>query len=88
MSLGQQNVFYKKAACFVLRSLAKHSSSLSKAIINSGVLDSLAICVEEFDPGVKESAIWALAYISKHNETMARTVADSGCVPAIVLALQ
>lgn len=86
--MGQQNVFYKKAACFVLRSLAKHSSSLSKAIINSGVLDSLAICVEEFDPGVKESAIWALAYISKHNEGLAKTVAESGCVPGIVLALQ
>lgn len=86
--MGQQNVFYKKAACFVLRSIAKHSSSLSKAIINSGVLDSLAICVEEFDPGVKESAIWALAYISKHNEGLAKTVAESGCVPGIVLALQ
>ncbi len=37
-SLGQQNVFYKKAACFVLRSLAKHNVALSKAIINSGTL--------------------------------------------------
>ena len=58
-------VFYKKAACFVLRSLAKHSSILSKAVVNSGALDSLSICVEEFDPGVKESAAWALAYIAK-----------------------
>ena len=49
----------------MLRSLAKHSQALSRAIINSGALESLAICVEEFDPGVKESAIWALAYISK-----------------------
>lgn len=72
MSLAQQNVnihlikpFYKKAACFVLRSLAKHSSALSKSIINSGALESLTICVEEFDPGVKESAAWALAYIAK-----------------------
>ena len=38
-------VFYKKAACFVLRSLAKHSSVLSKAIISSGALESLAVCV-------------------------------------------
>jgi hypothetical protein len=58
-------VFYKKAACFVLRSLAKHSPVLSRAIINSGALESLAVCVEEFDTGVKESAIWALAYIAK-----------------------
>jgi hypothetical protein len=45
MSLAQQNVFYKKAACFVLRSVAKHSSSLAKAIVNSGALDSLAVCL-------------------------------------------
>ena len=39
-------VFYKKAACFVLRSLAKHSQVLPRAIINSGALESLSICVE------------------------------------------
>lgn len=50
----------------MLRSLAKHSSALSKAIISSGALDSLVICVEEFDPGVKESAAWALSYIAKY----------------------
>jgi hypothetical protein len=53
MSLAQQSVFYKKAACFVLRSVAKHSDSLAKAIVNSGAVDSLAVCMEEFDPGVK-----------------------------------
>ena len=53
----------------MLRSLAKHSSTLSKAIINSGALESLAVCVEEFDPGVKESAAWALAYIAKYFST-------------------
>ena len=25
------------------------------------------ICLEEFDPGVKESAAWALGYIARHN---------------------
>ena len=58
-------MFYKKAACFVLRSLAKHSSALAKAVVNSGALESLAVCVEEFDPGVKESAAWALAFVAK-----------------------
>lgn len=59
----------------MLRALAKHSSVLAKAIISSGVLESLAICVEEFDAGLKEAAIWALAYIAKHNEGLAKTVA-------------
>ena len=34
--------------------------------IDCGALDALVICLEEFDPGVKESA-WALGYIARHN---------------------
>ena len=29
--------------------------------------DELVQCLEEFDPGVKESAAWALGYIAGHN---------------------
>jgi hypothetical protein len=29
-------------------------------VVDSGALDSLVQCLEEFDPGVKESAAWAL----------------------------
>lgn len=25
------------------------------------------ICLEDFDPGVKEAAAWALGYIARHN---------------------
>lgn len=35
--------------------------------MDSGALDALVICLEEFDPGVKESAAWALGYIARHN---------------------
>ena len=27
----------------------------------------MVICLEEFDPGVKEAAAWALGYIARHN---------------------
>ena len=30
-------------------------------------MDALVICLEEFDPGVKEAAAWALGYIARHN---------------------
>ena len=25
------------------------------------------ICLEEFDPGVKEASAWAMGYIARHN---------------------
>ena len=59
--------FYKKAAAFVLRAVAKHSPELAQNVVDSGALDALVICLEEFDPGVKESAAWALGYIARHN---------------------
>ena len=36
-------------------------------VVDSGALDALVICLEEFDPGVKESSAWALGYIARHN---------------------
>ena len=35
--------------------------------MDCGALDALVICLEEFDPGVKEAAAWALGYIARHN---------------------
>lgn len=59
--------FYKKAAAFVLRAVAKHSPQLAQSVVDCGALDSLVICLEEFDPTVKEAAAWALGYIARHN---------------------
>ena len=59
--------FYKKAAAFVLRAVAKHSPQLAQSVVDCGALDALVVCLEEFDPGVKESAAWALGYIARHN---------------------
>ena len=42
------------------------SLSLSLSL-SSGALDALAVCLEEFDPGVKEAAAWALGYIARHD---------------------
>jgi hypothetical protein len=52
-SLSEQNRFYKKAAGYCLRAVAKHSPELAQAVVDSGALDSLVTCLEEFDPGVK-----------------------------------
>jgi 3-methyladenine DNA glycosylase AlkD len=34
-------------------------------------LDALVVCLEEFDPSVKESAAWALMQIAKHTTELA-----------------
>ena len=73
-SLSEQNRFYKQAAAFVLRAVAKHSPPPAQAVVDSGALDSLVQCLEEFDPGVKESAAWALGYVAGHNADLAATV--------------
>ncbi len=51
--------------------MAKHSPSLAKAVVDSGALDALSVCLEEFDPSVKEAAAWALSYIAKHTAELA-----------------
>ncbi len=58
--------FYKKAAAFVLRAVAKHSPDLAQAVVDSNALQTLVPCLEEFDPTVKEAAAWALGYIAQH----------------------
>ena len=55
----------------MLRSVAKHSPHLAKAVVNSGALEALVSCLEEFDPSVKEAAAWALACIAKHTHDLA-----------------
>lgn len=35
--------------------------------MDCGALEALVICLEEFDPGVKEAAAWALGYVARHN---------------------
>lgn len=65
--MGGKQRFYKKAAAFVLRAVAKHSPKLAQAVVNSGALNALISCLEEFDPGVKEASAWALGYIARHN---------------------
>ena len=149
-SLSEQNRFYKQAAAFCLRAVAKHSPELAQvwgkgptlgecregptlekskrvgpvvyawslvdtgrgpprlhcpyvasrdvhhpphtpilqAVIDSGSLDALVTCLEEFDPGVKEAAAWTLGYIAGHNAELAQQIVDAGAVPLLVLCVQ
>lgn len=66
-SLAEGNRFFKKAACFVLRSVAKRSEQNAQAVVDSGALEALVTALEELDPAVQEASGWALGYIARHN---------------------
>ena len=54
-------------AAQVLYAVAKHSPQLAQSVVDCGALDALVICLEEFDPDVKEAATRALDAVSRHN---------------------
>lgn len=72
----------------MLRAVAKHSPQLAKSVVDSGAVEALVTCLEEFDPGVKEQAAWAIGYIARHNEALSQAVVDAGAVPLLVLCVQ
>jgi hypothetical protein len=47
--------------------VVKHNDSLARAVYESQALEALVSCLQEFDPGCKESALFALGYIARHN---------------------
>ena len=55
-SIAEQNHHYKKAACFVLQSVARHSPTLAQACVEAGALEHLVACLDEYHSEVKEVA--------------------------------
>lgn len=53
--------------CYLKQFIKQVLITLFQAVVDCGALDALVICLEEFDPGVKEAAAWALGYIARHN---------------------
>ncbi|GJQ81956.1 hypothetical protein Trydic_g20421 [Trypoxylus dichotomus] len=88
-NIDKKNKYYKKAVLFVLRSLCKHDAEMASMVISSpGTLEALLICLEDFEPIVKENAAWALGYIARHSSYLAQSVVDTGALPLLVLCLQ
>ncbi|XP_044000963.1 sperm-associated antigen 6-like [Aphidius gifuensis] len=89
-NIEKQNKFFKKSALFVLRSVVKHSPELAKLVVIDDPIgmEAMIVCLEDFDPGVKESAAWAIGYVGKHNSDLAQSVVSAGALPLLVLCLQ
>merc|ERR1711927_105674 len=88
----------QQSAALALGRLANYSDELAEAVVqneilpqavfDSGALDSLVACLEDFDPGVKEAAAWALGYVAGHNAQLASAVVDAGAISLLVLCVQ
>lgn len=88
-SFDTNNKFYKKATCFVISSVARHSIKLAETLVQHDVISYLVKCLEEYDPSVKEAAVWALGYIAKHTEKLALKVAsEPNAIDYLILCLQ
>lgn len=87
-SLPKQNRFFKKAACYVLKSVAQHSVELAQSVVDSGAVEPLVNCLNEYDPSIKEAAAFALGHIAKHNEHLAHQVVEARAVDSLLLCLQ
>lgn len=86
---NKDNKFYKQASCFVISSVARHSSDLAKKVTQFNAIKYLVECLEEYDPLVKKSAVWALGYIAQHSDELAKLVTNEpNAIDYLILCLQ
>lgn len=87
-SYENHNAFYKKATCFVISSVSRHSLDLAKKITEYNCVSFLINCLYEYDSSVKEAAVWALGYIAQHSEELAIIITnDNKAVEYLILCL-
>ena len=72
----------------MLNAIAKHTPELAQAVVDVGAVRQLVLCLEEFDPVVKEIGASALGNIARHNSELAGVVVDSCAIPLLVLSMQ
>ncbi|KAL1123339.1 hypothetical protein AAG570_002424, partial [Ranatra chinensis] len=87
-SIDRKSKFYKKSAMYVLRGLAKYSTEMADRIVQAGGLISIMVCLEDFDPEVKEAAAWTVGYIAKHTNVLAQACVASGAIQLLKMCLQ
>ncbi len=87
-SLETNNKFYKKAACYVISSIAKHNKDLAQKVVQGGAIKFLVACLEEYDPSVKETAAWALSHIAEKSKELAVEIENAKAIDSLIACLQ
>ena len=88
--LAASDTALKCAACYLLRSVAKHSEACALAVANAGAVQPLVESLSGSDANLQESAAWTLGYLAQHSVIVAEEVccckyivADSDCIEAV-----
>ncbi|XP_055337176.1 sperm-associated antigen 6-like isoform X3 [Paramacrobiotus metropolitanus] len=81
-------VIYKRAACFIMKSIAKHSAELAQAVVEGGGAAGLVTCLDAPEAALREQATEALGCIAKHTSDLAQSVVDAGAGPFLVFCLR
>jgi len=87
-SKDTNNKFFKKAACFVISSVSKHSKELATKECEENAIHFLITCLEEYDPSVKETAAWALGVIARASAVLADRIVNEGAIDLLKNCLQ
>jgi len=85
-NLSQDNKYYKRAAAYAVKGIAKHSERHATALVNANVFDGLSSCLIDLDTNVRESSIWAVGYIVRHSAQLADIFIQKNLLPHIVAA--
>ncbi|GBP19896.1 Sperm-associated antigen 6 [Eumeta japonica] len=54
--LNKYNVFYKRFVLYLVRAVAKHNEELSGSIVRLGAIESIILCLEDFD--TQRTSVW------------------------------
>ncbi|EAY22500.1 Armadillo/beta-catenin-like repeat family protein [Trichomonas vaginalis G3] len=85
---SEEDLSYQKNACFVLRTVSKHSAELAEKVVENGALGPIVCCLQSYDTRVRESAAVALGSIASHTPELAHSVVDAQGVPLLITSTQ
>jgi len=71
----------KENAAWALSYIAKHNEALANAVVESGAVPLLVLCIQEPEINLKKISASALSEICKHTPDLAQKVVDQRAVP-------
>ncbi|OWA53469.1 Sperm-associated antigen 6 [Hypsibius exemplaris] len=86
--LAKNGTMYRRAACYIMKSIAKHGPELAQSVVASGGAAALVMCLDSPELALREQATEALGCVARHNSQLAQSVVDAGAGPLLVFCLR
>lgn len=84
----QPDSVYQRHACFVVRTVSRHSPNLAENCVEAGALPPMVSCLQSCEAKVREAAALSLGAIATHTPELAQAVVDSNVVPLLITSAQ